>query len=79
MSAGLTLLRAAVHGRAAITGVTSALEATLLPFGLATSDTAFQNSPSSYIESDGRLGLFMINRMPTQNAASTTPLATSAS
>ena len=58
-------------GRAAITGVTTANEGTLLPFGLAPSDSAFQGSPSSYIEGNGTVGLFTINRLP--NATSLGP------
>ena len=44
--------------------VTSANEATLLPYGLAVSDSTFQNSPSAYYNGDGSLGLFMISRLP---------------
>lgn len=39
-------------------------EATLLPYGLAVTDTGFQNSPSAYINPDGSVGLFMISRLP---------------
>ena len=59
------------NGTPSVTNVTTANEATLLPYGLAVSDSAFQGSPSSYIESNGSVGLFMINRTP--NATSTGP------
>ncbi len=51
-------------GRAPIANVTTANEATLLPYGLAVSDTAFQNLPSAYVEANGSIGLFMISRTP---------------
>jgi outer membrane receptor protein involved in Fe transport len=51
-------------GRAAIANVTTSTESTLLPYGLATSDSGFQQPASAYIESNGTLGLFMISRMP---------------
>jgi hypothetical protein len=44
--------------------VSTSAEATLLPYGLATSDTAFQNNPSAYFNPDGSLGLFAISRLP---------------
>jgi outer membrane receptor protein involved in Fe transport len=62
-------------GRASITNVTTANEATLLPFGLATSDSAFQNSPSPYIEQNGSIGLFMINRTPNNTGTGPTNVA----
>jgi hypothetical protein len=51
-------------GRPSITNVTTANEATLLPYGLTTSDSAFQNNPSAYFNADGSLGLFTISRLP---------------
>jgi hypothetical protein len=51
-------------GRAAIANVTTSTEATLLPYGLATSDSAFQQPASAYIESNGTVALFMISRLP---------------
>ncbi|WP_438481008.1 TonB-dependent receptor plug domain-containing protein [Oleiharenicola lentus] len=51
--------------------VTQAQEAALLPYGLALTDTGFQNSPSAYINPDGTVGLLMISRLP--NATSTGP------
>ncbi|HVU33569.1 MAG TPA: TonB-dependent receptor plug domain-containing protein, partial [Opitutaceae bacterium] len=47
--------------------VTSSNESSLLPYGLAVSNSAFQNSPSAYFNQDGSLGLFMIDRMPDTN------------
>ncbi len=44
--------------------VASGSEATLLPYGLAVSDSGFQNSPSIYYEPNGTAGLFMISRLP---------------
>lgn len=46
-------------------------EATLLPYGLAVTDSTFQNSPSAYINPDGSVGLLMISRLP--NATGTGP------
>lgn len=51
--------------------VASSSEATLLPYGLAVSDSTFLNSPNAYYNPDGSLGLFMINRLP--NATGTGP------
>src|SRR5690606_31872724 len=42
-----------------------------LPFGLAVSDSNFQNSPSAYIDTDGMIDLLMISRLP--NNSSTGP------
>jgi outer membrane receptor protein involved in Fe transport len=58
-------------GRAPITGVTTALEATQLPYGLAVTDTGFTNSPSLYVDRSGSAGLLMISRLP--NASGTGP------
>lgn len=43
----------------------------LLPYGLAVSDSTFQNSPSAYVNPDGSIGLLMISRLP--NATGTGP------
>ncbi len=43
----------------------------LLPYGLAVSDSTFQNSPSAFYDANGNLGLFMISRLP--NATGTGP------
>ena len=48
----------------AIANVTTSTESTLLPYGLATSDSTFQQSPSTYVNPDGTIGLLMINRLP---------------
>ena len=45
----------------------SSSESSLLPYGLAVSDSTFQNSPSAYFNQDGSLGLFMVSRMPDTN------------
>ncbi len=45
----------------------SSAEGSLLPYGLAISDSGFQNSPSAFFDQDGTLGLFMISRMPDTN------------
>lgn len=42
-----------------------------LPYGLAVSDSNFQNSPSAYVNPDGSIGLLMISRLP--NSTSTGP------
>ena len=47
----------------------------LLPYGLAVSDSNFQNSPSAYVNPDGTIDLLMISRLP--NATSVGPLNTS--
>jgi outer membrane receptor protein involved in Fe transport len=60
------------NGAPVISGVTAALEATLLPYGLAVSDTAFQTVPSAYVERDGKVGLFMISRTPNATTAGPT-------
>lgn len=44
--------------------VTSANEATQLPYGLALSDSTFQGSPNAYINPDGSVGMLMIARLP---------------
>lgn len=44
-------------------------EGSLLPYGLALSDSGFQNSPSAYYDQSGTPGLFMISRMPDTNVA----------
>ncbi len=51
--------------------VATGSEATLLPYGLAVTDSNFQNSPSLYINPDGSVGLFTISRLP--NATGTGP------
>lgn len=51
------------NGAPAITGITSALEASLLPYGIAATDTAFTTYPSAYIE-NGQIQLYTINQMP---------------
>ncbi len=61
-------------GRPSVTGVTTGLESTLLPFGLAATDSALTTFPSQYID-HGVVGLYMINRMP--NASSLGPNNTS--
>lgn len=59
-------------GRPAITGVTSALEATLLPYGIAATDTGFTGRPSWYID-NGAVQLYTINRLPDTTAAGNGP------
>ena len=51
------------NGTPAITGVTSALEANLLPYGIAPTDTSFTTYPSAYIK-NGQIQLYEINQMP---------------
>ena len=51
------------NGAANINGVTSALEATLLPYGIAPTDTNFTTYPSAYIK-NGQIQLYAINAMP---------------
>jgi outer membrane receptor protein involved in Fe transport len=51
------------NGSPAINNVTTALEATLLPYGIAATDTGFTGRPSWYIDG-GQIQLYMINRMP---------------
>jgi outer membrane receptor protein involved in Fe transport len=51
--------------------VATGQEAALLPYGLAVSNSAFQNSPNAYYNPDGSLGMLMIGRMP--NATSIGP------
>jgi outer membrane receptor protein involved in Fe transport len=46
-----------------------------LPYGLAVSDSNFQNSPSAYVDQDGVVRLLMISRLP--NATSIGPTNTS--
>ncbi|WP_158277640.1 TonB-dependent receptor plug domain-containing protein [Opitutus sp. ER46] len=48
----------------AITGVTTAKESTMLPYGLAVSDSSFQGTPNNYINPDGSIGMLEIARMP---------------
>ena len=50
-------------GSASITGVTTAKEATSLPWAIQPSDTAFTTYPSWYIK-DGHIWLYEINDMP---------------
>ena len=50
-------------GRATLTGVTAALEATLLPYGIAATDTGFTGRPSWYID-HGAVQLYTVNRLP---------------
>jgi outer membrane receptor protein involved in Fe transport len=57
-------------GRPSITGVTTALESTLLPYSIGATDSALTTFPSQYID-NGVVGLYMINRMP--NGTSTGP------
>ncbi len=59
-------------GRASITGVTTALEGTLLPFGLNATDTGFTGRPSWYID-QGQIQLYTINRMPDASATNIGP------
>ena len=59
-------------GRAPITGVTTALESTLLPYGLAVTDTLFTNSPSLYVDRSGAAGLLMVSRLPAAGASGPT-------
>jgi hypothetical protein len=44
--------------------VATGSEATLLPYGMAVSDSTAQNSPNVYIDNDGLAHLLMISRMP---------------
>lgn len=44
--------------------VASGSEATLLPYGLAVSDSTFQNSPNAYYNPDGSISLLAISRLP---------------
>lgn len=55
-----------------ITGVTTANEATLLPYSILPSDTGFTGRPSWYID-NGQVGLYTINRMPASVATATGP------
>lgn len=55
--------------------VASASEATLLPYGLAVSDSTFQNSPSAFYNPNGGLGLFMISRLPAATGIGPTNVA----
>ncbi len=55
-----------------ITGVTSANEATLLPYSIAATDTGFTGRPSWYID-NGQVQLYTINRMPVSGTAGTGP------
>lgn len=50
-------------GRAPIVGVPEASEVTLLPYGIAATDSAFTTFPSWYIE-NGAIQRYEINRMP---------------
>lgn len=59
-------------GRPPLTNVTAALEATLLPYGLNTTDTGFTGRPSWYID-NGQIQLYMINRMPDASATNIGP------
>ncbi|MCX6954954.1 MAG: TonB-dependent receptor plug domain-containing protein [Verrucomicrobia bacterium] len=59
-------------GRPAITGVTTTLEASLLPYGIAATDTGFTGRPSWYID-QGAVQLYTINRMPDTTAAGNGP------
>lgn len=52
-----------LDGRAPITGITTSNEATLLPYGIATTNSALTTFPSWYID-NGQVGLYTINRMP---------------
>jgi hypothetical protein len=47
----------------------------LLPYGLALSDSNFQNSPSAYINADGSIGLFTISRLPSATGIGPTNVA----
>ncbi|MEY2880156.1 MAG: hypothetical protein RLZZ15_2536, partial [Verrucomicrobiota bacterium] len=51
-------------GAPEIRGVTAALENTLLPFGIAPTDTAFTTYPSAYIR-NGQIQRYEINALPT--------------
>ncbi|MBI5382998.1 MAG: TonB-dependent receptor plug domain-containing protein [Opitutae bacterium] len=64
------------NGSPAITGVTTALEATLLPYGLTPTDSALTTFPSWYIDK-GTIQLYMINRLPDTTASGTGPQNTS--
>jgi outer membrane receptor protein involved in Fe transport len=48
----------------AITNVTTSNEATLLPYGLALTDSGFTNSPNLFFDENGTMGLFTIGRTP---------------
>ncbi len=52
------------NGSPAITGVTSAQENNLLPYGILPTDANFTTYPSMYIQ-NGRIQLYEINAMPT--------------
>jgi TonB-dependent Receptor Plug Domain len=65
------------NGSPAISGLTtSALEAALLPYGIAATDTSFTTYPSMYIE-NGKIQLYEINQLPT--ATGTGPTSVNAS
>ncbi|MBI5766769.1 MAG: TonB-dependent receptor plug domain-containing protein [Verrucomicrobia bacterium] len=59
-------------GRAPIANVTTANEATLLPFAIAATDTGFTGRPSWYIDG-GQIQLYTINRLPDTTANATGP------
>lgn len=55
-----------------IANVTTANEATLLPYSILPTDTGFTGRPSWYID-NGKIELYTINRMPASVAAATGP------
>jgi hypothetical protein len=59
------------NGAPAITGVTSALENSLLPYGIAATDTSFTTYPSAYIK-NGQIQLYEINQLPAATATGPT-------
>ena len=59
-------------GRAPITGITTtALETSLLPYGIGATDTALTTYPSAYIV-NGKIQLYEINAMPAANGTGPT-------